>query len=177
MLGIFDCQIPPVSRTPSSGGTLICALCVLRGIRYVYFFPSDPYSAFSIYGVAPTKPGTSVIIWPSTKLNIATNNATHYDTSTGKYCAEYYGLYMFNLHLYKISEQGSSKCYIFKESQSGMMSGLAQASVGSSSLESSTTTIVELGQGECVYVGGCSGFSFLSSFTSFSGTLIHYLLD
>ena len=137
-------------------------------------FSSDPYSAFAIYGVIPTYQ-SPVLKWPSTRLNIAPNNAAHYNTSSGKYCPDHRGTYLFQLHLYKDNQSGNPFCSIIKESQSGSLRILASASPKDSTLEGSSATIVDLEQGDCVYVGSCEDVSNISFLTSFSGALLDLL--
>ena len=158
---------------PRGGGGVICTLRVRRGIRYV-FFSSDPYSAFAIYDEVPYY-HNGVLIWDETELNITPNNAAHYNTSSGKYCAEFSGTYLFQLHLYKSSStSGTAYCYIIKEWLLGYEARLARA-YNDGSFEASTATIVNLAQGDCVYVGDCTGPTLITRQTSFSGALLHLL--
>ena len=138
-------------------------------------FSSDPYSAFAIAGETPSYKHP-VLIFPETQLNIAPNNAAHYNASSGKYCAEYYGTYQFQLHLYKTGPtSGAPYCAIVKESQSGSTASLAWVFTYGNTIGGSTSTIVDLEQGDCVYVGHCSETSKLSDKTAFSGTLLNLL--
>ena len=137
-------------------------------------FSSDPYSAFATYGILPTYQ-SPVLKWSSTTLNIATNNATHYNTSTGKYCPDHRGTYLFQLHLYKMSPTGGPSCTIIKESQSGSLASISRVFSSGSTLGGSTATIVELKQGDCVWVGACDDLLHISDLTSFSGALLDLL--
>ena len=113
--------------------------------------------------------------WAETNLNIAPNNGAHYNTSSGKYCPEYYGTYAFHLHLHKPSSTGLRVyCYIIKEPQSGSDARLARAYNGGS-YSASTTAIVDLEKGDCVYVGNCTRPEDINTLTSYSGTLLDLL--
>ena len=117
--------------------------------------------------MTPTQDG-SVLVWPSTKLNIAPDNGALYNTSSGKYCAEIYGTYIFHLHLYNRAA-GQTGCAITKDDD-GSLETLAYAEIQSGTLTSSTSTIVDLEKGVCVYVGHCFGSGF-SAQSTFSGAL------
>ena len=139
-------------------------------------FSSDPYSAFAIYAEYASYQNR-VLVWSSTDLNIASNNATHYNTSSGKYCPHHRGTYLFQLHMYKKPiATGSPICSIVKELPSGDLSNLAEARTSSGSLGGSTATIVDLEQGDCVWAGSCGGsLDDISFKTAFSGALLNLL--
>ena len=113
-------------------------------------------------------------LWSSTKLNIAPDNGAHYNTSSGKYCAEYYGTYIFQLHLYKTSPTETLSCDI-KKDHDGSLETLVRVSARPDTLTGSSSTIVDLQNGDCVYVGECTNFHKLNSMTSFSGALLDLL--
>ena len=123
--------------------------------------------------MTPTEDG-SVLVFPNTKLNIAPDNGADFNTSSGKYCAEYYGIYSFHLHLYKTGPGNTAECAINKD-DGARMETLAHAEVKSGTITGSTSTIVTLEQGDCVYVFDCNGTSLLSDQTSFNGALIDSL--
>ena len=110
-------------------------------------------------------------VWQSTKLNIAPDNGAHYNTSSGKYCAEFYGIYAFHLHLVKVSAANTAACAIQKD-HAGSLETLAATTVNPGTVTSSISTIVDLERGDCVYAGECFAIDLLSSSTSFSGALL-----
>ena len=115
-----------------------------------------------------------VLIWPSTRLNIAPDNGAHYNTSSGKYCAEFYGTYIFILHLYKTGLREIAVCHIVKDDGSSRET-LGTTEVQDGTITGSTSTILVLEKGDCVYVGNCGGYSLLSTLSSFSGALLDSL--
>ena len=140
-----------------------------HGYRDVYVFTifSAPTSAFSTYkGTISYVDG--VVVWSEPTLNIG----SHYNTTTGKYCAEHSGTYLFQLNLVKKSLLASVVCSLFKESDRIGDAWVPTETIWAGQFESSTTAIVHLVQGECVYVGGCNGFSNMADTTTFTGTLL-----
>ena len=104
------------------------------------------------------------------------NKGSNYNTTTGKYCAEYNGTYLFHLNLYKVG--GTNRvlgCLLLKDSKIQTGEDIAYATVPtetSDSSESSTTAITHLEQGDCVYVGACEEYINLAGDTTFIGTLL-----
>ena len=135
-------------------------------------FSSGPTSAFSTYGLDKTYVD-NVVVWGMPYLNTGSN----YNTTTGKYYAEYNGTYLFHLNLYKGGGANAVGCILYKDSNIKTKELLSYAAVASETsndgfYESSTTAITHLDQGDCVYVGDCNNFSNLSGRTTFTGTLI-----
>ena len=136
--------------------------------------PPSPTSAFSILGKPRAGASGIVAIWESPALNIG----DHYDITTGKYCPEYNGIYIFQLHLYKKSLGIGVGCIMQKESASGEMTQLGLADVPSETTQGgryggSTAAIAHLEQGDCVFVSSCYLFDSLDPRTTFSGALLH----
>ena len=128
---------------------------------------SDPTSAFSIYNEVPTYVN-DVVIWPTADLNIG----LHYDNTTGKYCAEHTGTYMFQLHLYKQFQGGLVTCKIKKNSDTIAAAQVPSETVKPGFYEGSTSSIVHLEKGDKVYVGDCVNFNNLFQWTAFNGVLL-----
>ena len=115
-----------------------------------------------------------MVIWSNPKLN----QGSDYNTTTGKYCAEHSGTYLFHLDLYKISLADEVNCNIFKSFSDGTLAFLSQAAVApetsqAGQYESSTTAIAHLEQGDCVYVGSCVNYNNMEFLTTFVGTLLN----
>ena len=106
------------------------------------------------------------------------NTGSHYNNTTGKYCAEHNGTYLFHLNLYKFPLANTIGCYLLKDSKIETGESLSYASVPSETsnhafYESSTTAITHLDQGDCVYVGNCDNYmNNWSDVTTFTGTLL-----
>ena len=115
-----------------------------------------------------------MVIWSDPELN----QGSDYNTTTGTYCAEYSGTYLFNLNLYKIDLADKVACGIFKSFSDGESTVLSHASVEAETsqagqYESSTTAIAHLEQGDCVYVGSCTNYNNMGFPTTFVGTLLN----
>ena len=137
--------------------------------------PPSPTSAFSIMGKPRAGVSGIVAIWESSALNIGDD----YDNTTGKYCPEYNGIYILQLHLYKKSLGIGVHCAMTKESaSSGEITQLGMADVPSETTQDgnyggSTAAIVHLEQGDCVFVSNCYLFDNIGYITTFSGGLLH----
>ena len=135
----------------------------------VRFLFSDYQSAFAIYRVWPTyNSSTDVLIFPSTSINLG----NHYDTTTGQFIAQYAGMYVFILNLYKGTRAGSVWCYIRKNG-SNIALAYVPAESESGRYESSGSTVVHLDPGDKVDVGSCYNPGYIFYYTSFIGFLLH----
>ena len=142
-------------------------------VHVMFIFSSAPTSAFSLFGPDHTYKD-DVVIWSDPELN----QGSHYNTTTGRFCPEYSGTYLFHLDLYKMSQADRVQCGIFKSFPDGGQTSLSFASVAGETsktgdYESSTTAIVHLEQGDCVYVGFCVGYNNMNFATAFVGTLLN----
>ena len=132
-----------------------------------HVFVSDNQSAFAIYGPCPTySSSTSVLIFQSTRTNIG----NHYDNTTGKFIAQYAGIYVFILNLYKFTGADRVYCYIRKNGNAVSLAFFPPESERIS--ENSGSTVVHLDPGDKVDVGGCANPSDISCYTSFIGFLL-----
>ena len=135
---------------------------------YCTFLFSVYRSAFAIYYTSPKYSiSTSVLIFTSTRTNIG----NHYDTTTGQYTAQYAGIYLFILNLYRKAGGNSVWCYIRKiGSRVVMVSVPADSEYGI--FGSSGSTVVHLDPGDKVDVGDCHNPSDIDAWTSFLGFLL-----
>ena len=109
-----------------------------------------------------------VVVWSEPTLNTGSD----YNTTTGKYCAEHSGTYLFQLNLVKKNRATAVICSLFKESDRIGNTWVPDETTTSGQFESSTTAIAHLEPGECVYVGSCNGFSNMADTTTFAGALL-----
>ena len=128
---------------------------------------SDYQSAFAIYRESPTYSySTKVLIFPSTTTNIG----NHYDTTTGQFTAQYAGIYVFILNLYRGSGADYVYCYI---RINGSYAAIGRVHLKSEQhAESSGSTVVHLDPGDKVDVGTCGSPSEIDIRTSFIGFLL-----
>ena len=128
---------------------------------------SDHQSAFAIYRESPTySSSTKVLIFPSTTTNIG----NHYDNTTGQFTAQYAGIYVFVLNLYRVNGLDHVFCYIRKN---GSKVAIGRIQLKSEQhAESSGSTVVHLDPGDKVDVGNCDNPWEIDIRTSFIGFLL-----
>ena len=136
--------------------------------KYIHLVFSDYQSAFAIYGPRQTYiSSTKVLVFPSTRTNIG----DHYDTTKGQFTAQYAGIYVFILNLYKGSGGDTIWCYIRKNRNNVVLAYVPEES-NAGYYESSASTVVHLNPGDKVDVGDCGHRSDIAGHTSFSGFLL-----
>lgn len=121
------------------------------------------YSAFTVwYPVNGPTAGTVSF------SRIVTNIGGQYFPNTGKFYCSHPGIYYFSMAIYKNYYSQVAYCYMRKNG-----AGLLYAqSTASSSSDGSHSAIVHLSSGDVVDLGGCSGVSYMSIYSSFSGFLL-----
>ena len=139
--------------------------------KFIYYSVTDVKSAFTVWH-AVAGPTIDTIRFD----RVVTNIGGHYNTNTGKFTCPYPGLYVFSLHVVKVTRADNAYCYIRQNNADKVIAFSDPSSDSDSGYDSGSVSVVlHLIRGDVVDLGHCTVVSKIypnERMTVFSGFLL-----